>query len=236
MHQAGTLAVALIAGGRSTRMGRDKAWLQDAAGRELWRGRLDLLKELGAGEILISCREDQKELAGRGARLIHDQWVDAGPMGGIVSCLEAVGADRLLVLAVDLPGITLKVLTALLAASQGEPVTGSPPCRQCPEPGLEGQANDLPPDSSSPRGAVFLCRGLLEPLVGVYPKAMAETGRRRLEAGNLALRGWIQEAQAAGLMQVLVAPWEWEEMFVNVNDPETWARWTRSQDPEPQAD
>ena len=53
------LAVALIAGGRSTRMGQDKARLPMPTGGELWQDRLDLLKQCGTSEIMISCRRDQ---------------------------------------------------------------------------------------------------------------------------------------------------------------------------------
>ena len=115
--QTKTLAVALMAGGKSTRMGRDKASLPDRDGQKLWRGRLDLLRGLGAGEVLISCREEQTYWAEGGARLVFDQWADAGPLGGIVSCLEAMEAERWLVLAVDLPALTREALEALVAGA-----------------------------------------------------------------------------------------------------------------------
>ena len=195
MKEAGTLAVALMAGGRSTRMGRDKALLVDRKGREFWRGRLELLRQMGAAEVFISCREDQGYLAESGARLVFDQWENTGPMGGIVSCLEAMEADRLLVLAVDLPEMTRAELTALLTAAG------------------EG-------------GAVFRCGRFLEPLVAVYPKAMAGSGRRRLEAGEFALLEWIAEAGEA--MRGLEVPEEEAGRFVNVNDPAAWERWVTS--------
>ncbi len=197
MMQAGTLAVALMAGGRSTRMGRDKARLLDREGRELWRGRLELLRQLAAGEVLISCREDQAYMAESGAQLVFDQWENAGPMGGIVSCLEAMKADRLLVLAVDLPGMTREGLEALFeAAGNG--------------------------------GAVYRSGGFLQPLVAVYPKSMAASGRRRLEAGDFALRGWV--AEAGGTMRELEAPAKEVGLFVNVNDPASWERWINGDD------
>ena len=181
-----------MAGGRSTRMGRDKARLLDREGRELWRGRLELLRQLGAGEILISCREDQDYLAESGVRLVFDQWEDAGPLGGMVSCLEAMHAERLLVLAVDLPGMTREGLETLIAAA-------------------------------GPGGAVFCYAGGLEPLAAVYPKLMATSGRRRLEAGELSLQGWIREAGET--MRVLEPPAAASGLFVNVNDPAAWDRW-----------
>ena len=192
MKQMETLAVALMAGGRSTRMGRDKACLMDRKGREFWRGRLELLCQMGATEVFISCREDQGYLAESGAQLVFDQWENAGPMGGIVSCLEEMKADRLMVLAVDLPEMTRAGLTALLTAAG------------------EG-------------GAVFRCGRFLEPLVAVYPKAMAGSGRRRLEDGEFALLEWI--TKDGEVMRELQVPASEEALFMNVNDPAAWDRW-----------
>ena len=173
-------------------MGLDKALLTDREGQELWRRQLALLEKMGAAEVLISCRVEQHYLRDSDAQLVHDRWVDAGPLSGIVRCLEVMSAERLLVLAVDLPGITEEVLNLLL---------------QTP-----GQG-----------GAVYHRHGFLEPLVAAYPKAMAESGRRRLVAGEFALSDWIKEAGDA--MQEVEMPEEWIGRFVNINNPAAWQRW-----------
>lgn len=117
MMRMGTTAVALMAGGKSMRMGRDKACLPDRNGKFLWVGRLELLRQIATSEVLISCREEQGYLEESGARLVYDRWLDAGPLGGIVSCLEAMQAERLLVLAVDMPAMTRDALEWLLKAA-----------------------------------------------------------------------------------------------------------------------
>ena len=193
-RSAGDFAAALIGGGRSRRMGRDKGQLRDGAGRELWRRQLDLLRGLGTGELLLSCRAEQGYAVEEGLRLVWDGWEDGGPLGGIVGCLEAMAAPRLLVLPVDLPNMTKEVLEFLLeSASAGE------------------------------RGAVFRRGGFLEPMAAVYPRAMAEAGRRRLAAGDGALRDWI--AEAGGAMAVLDLPERWAGAFANVNDAAAWQAW-----------
>lgn len=196
-------AVALMAGGRSSRMGRDKARLVDRDGKELWRGRLELLVGVAgwvpgwSGETLISCREDQNYLSEAGAERVRDVWPEAGPLGGIVGCLEKMTADLLLVMAVDLPSMNREVLTALLTTSMESDCGG--------------------------KGAVFCLNGFYEPLAAVYPKAMAPAGRRRLEAGQGALRDWIAESR--DWMCVMKLPEKWIPAFRNVNGPADWERW-----------
>ena len=144
-------AAALIAGGRSRRMGCDKARLRTGDGVELWRRQLLVLRELGAEELLISCRPDQLHFAEEpGVRLVFDEWPDAGPLGGIVSCLESASADRLIVLGVDMPLMTAGVLRHLLSHSRPE------------------------------RGAVFCNGRFFEPLAALYLKRMAADGQDRL--------------------------------------------------------
>ena len=219
MMSGKTLAVALMAGGRSTRMGQDKACLKDREGRPLWQGRLMLLQELKADEVLISCREAQPYLAESGDRLVFDRWENAGPLGGIVSCLEAMQSDFLLVLAVDLPGMTKLGLETLLAAAMPQGFADSPSL-----PALYAGANGQDGMPKAPSfGAVFRNGGFLEPLVAVYPKWMAASGWRRLEDGQFSLQQWIGEAGAA--IQIVDAPAEWAGLFANLNDPVSWERW-----------
>lgn len=195
MNRLGSdFAGALIGGGRSRRMGRDKGQLRDGGGRELWRRQVDLLRGLGAGELLLSCRAEQGYMAEEGLRLVWDEWEAGGPLGGIVGCLEAMRAPLLVVLAVDLPDMARDVLTCLLEAAR-----------------------------KGGGGAVFRRRGFLEPLAAVYPRAMAEMGRRRLAAGDCALRDWI--AEGSELMAVLDLPECWEGAFVNINDAAAWQAW-----------
>ena len=197
------LAVALIAGGRSTRMGQDKARLPMPTGGELWQDRLDLLKQCGTSEVMISCRRDQDFSAESGVNLVFDQHHDAGPMGGIVSCLQAMHSEWLLVLGVDLPGVTHSILLFLI------------------------EAMDKAPDTSgrSPQGVVFRRGKFLEPLLAIYPKSMAASGQQRLAAGKLALKDWILAEEPTAPMRVLNAPAEWDHQLENINDPASWKRW-----------
>jgi len=96
----------VLVGGRARRFGRDKlrepfrgslggAWLVDQPIRAL---------ESAFGPCIWLVGDADPQVAVRGARHIPDRWPGAGPLGGILTALEA--AQRgVFVLAGDLPGI-----------------------------------------------------------------------------------------------------------------------------------
>lgn len=104
----------VLAGGRSRRMGTDKALLEHE-GQPLWRRQHALLRAAGASEVLISARDDQAWSAG--LPVVHDATPDCGPLSGIIAGLRAARTDHLLVVAVDLPRLPLAWLHALIAAA-----------------------------------------------------------------------------------------------------------------------
>ena len=104
------IASVLLAGGRSTRMGRDKAWM-DLRGRPLWSVQWDKLQMLKPAQSFISCRVDQGFEA-CGLPLIYDSPNASSPLEALAGCLHAV-KKPMLVLAVDLPDMSDAVLRLL---------------------------------------------------------------------------------------------------------------------------
>jgi len=104
----------ILAGGRSTRMGRDKARL-DLDGQPLLARQIALARSLGPVEILISARRET-DYRDFHCPVVPDRVPEAGPLAGIAAALEAARAPLGLVLAVDLPHLTRTVLERLLAA------------------------------------------------------------------------------------------------------------------------
>ncbi len=102
-----SFAAVLLCGGRSTRMGRDKAFI-DWHGRPLWQVQLEKLQQLGPERLLISCRAEQNIVSD--VEMVFDP-IDAndGPLGAITRCLERVRMP-LLVLAVDMPWMSVAFL------------------------------------------------------------------------------------------------------------------------------
>lgn len=98
----------VLAGGKSSRMGRDKALLD-------WRGRT-LLEHM---VDLLTSATDLVRVVGRDQ--LPDQVTDCGPLGGILTALRISEADANLVVAVDLPLLTkefLKYLRERLESSE----------------------------------------------------------------------------------------------------------------------
>ena len=107
-------AVAILAGGRSTRMGRDKAQLV-FEGRTLLERQVALAWSLGPREVWVAGRTDA-ELGGVRARGVNDAQPGQGPLGGLAAVLAAANAAHVLVLAVDMPALTDDFLRRLLTA------------------------------------------------------------------------------------------------------------------------
>lgn len=108
-------AVALLVGGRSQRMGCDKAMLP-WGGVPLWERQLRTLEALEPVEVFVcaGARADLAVEASRG-RVLADLPGGRGPMAGIAAVLAETRCERVVVLAVDLPGMTSEFLAALVA-------------------------------------------------------------------------------------------------------------------------
>ncbi|GHH55627.1 molybdenum cofactor guanylyltransferase [[Pseudomonas] boreopolis] len=98
----------VLAGGGSTRMGRDKAGL-DWQGRPLIEHMQDLLRSAGAHRVVVSGDYPQYDA-------IADRRPGLGPLGGLHSAAAALPDGTLLVVPVDMPRLTTALLCRLLAA------------------------------------------------------------------------------------------------------------------------
>lgn len=102
----------ILAGGKSTRMGQDKAEMT-YYGRPQWQYLKSLTEEKGI-ETFISCRAEQSGLFA-GERIIEDTFIGLGPLGAILSAFRHDPDAAWLVLACDLPLLDEATLDYLLA-------------------------------------------------------------------------------------------------------------------------
>lgn len=107
----------ILAGGQSARMGRDKAGLL-LAGETLLARQIKLVQAVGATEVFISGRAG-RDYVRFGCPVLTDNFPQAGPLAGIESALQKCRNPLLLVLAVDMPQMSVAVLEELIKQSGG---------------------------------------------------------------------------------------------------------------------
>src|SRR5690349_130325 len=89
-HVAGgcmNFSAVILAGGKSSRMGRDKAWLE-INGQILLTRQIELVQAGGATEVFISGRAGM-DYSAFGCRVLQDRFPNAGPLAGIERALDA---------------------------------------------------------------------------------------------------------------------------------------------------
>ncbi|MEO5715497.1 MAG: NTP transferase domain-containing protein [Luteolibacter sp.] len=111
----------VLAGGRSSRMGTDKAALVHPDGRPLARRTCDLLREAGCEAVVLSLRHDQEIPDGfadfENLTVVRDPAGEsAGPIAGMVGGMRLHPEADWLVLACDLPRLDVATLTTLVGS------------------------------------------------------------------------------------------------------------------------
>lgn len=185
-----TFDAALIAGGRSTRFGKDKAFA-DWKRSPLYAHQLHVLASLRPDAIWLSANEDQPfPQVLEGVTRLNDGESDLGPIGGFVRVFRESNADRVLVLGVDLPCMSPEYLDRLLDIGPGVGIV--------PHNGEYWE----PLAALYPREAML---SLLE---------------KSLAAGKRKLQSVLDEAFESGLVTRLSIDPSETDLFLNVNTPE----------------
>jgi len=111
----------VLAGGRSIRMGSDKAALQHPDGRALARRCSDLLADAGCDTVVLSLRYDQEIPPGfvnrSGVLIARDpEGGSEGPLAGMLAAMRLRPDADWLVLACDLPRLDRSTLVHLISS------------------------------------------------------------------------------------------------------------------------
>ncbi len=186
-----TLAAAVLTGGKSSRMGTDKAFLPlPVCPDETFLSHTLRLVEHFSSVMLSVAVEDDKYLP-FGIRQIADRWPEIGPMGGIASCLSATDADGLLVLACDTPFLSEQLIARLEATWAAHP-----------------EAECIYPTDPE---------GRLQPLCAIYSRKALPHFLRSISEEHYALRHVIDKLNALPLTldETLAA-----QASANINTPE----------------
>ena len=186
------MPAAVLAGGASKRMGRPKAALPWGAGNllEFQTGRLSMFFR----EVFIVVKENPDFPIGP-AKVLLDRSPDYAAIHGLLRALEEAD-DRILILAVDLPGLNHDVI------------------REIAQRGLKTPAAALIPEAD----------GRLQPLAAVWRKSAARFAKMRIDKGMLSLAALADEVAAEILPEKVWRPLDPSRAaFANMNTLADWA-------------
>jgi molybdopterin-guanine dinucleotide biosynthesis protein A len=108
------VAAFVLAGGKSVRMGQDKAFV-------VWEASTLLQRALAVSEAVaaVTCIVGAREKFAAHGRVVEDIFRERGPLGGIHAALSMTDQELNLVLAVDLPFVTPALLAFLIERARG---------------------------------------------------------------------------------------------------------------------
>jgi len=180
----------LLAGGKSRRMGRDKALLPYGDGL-LWEHQIATLRAAGFENIAISVAADRQDSTSFCDHypILSDSYPGAGPMNGVYEALLWSPTPLVLVLAVDLPFVTEVFLGELYRAST-------------PEIGVVPKLGDN-----------------FEPVVAIYPKSRKSEVLAQIHAGHCKLQSLVQIGIEKAWLHSKAVSASATSQFVNWNNP-----------------
>lgn len=184
--------IAILAGGKSMRMGRDKAEMT-------WRGVSALEKlcreaQACGAQVVVVGRKPPENWPLKNAVFVPDETPYLGPLGGLQSALRFAKSreySRLLCTACDMPLIDATAFSWLFEQS-----------RIC----------------AAPHGVVAMRDENLEPLFAIYSVHVLPLIENRLRENRRSLLGLIERGDFA----TVEAPPEIAAKLLNLNTPEAW--------------
>lgn len=163
MGRADNYSLLLLAGGKSSRMGTNKAELL-YEGRTFVENLIEKAKILGIEKIYLSGYQK----AGEDVQVVYDIYPEIGPLGGLHAGLTSAQTTYCLVLPVDVPQIPKDFLEELLRFHEQEVTNKEKP-------------------------TLAERDGFVEPLIGIYPVSMVSYIEERINAQRFSVFRMIQE-------------------------------------------
>lgn len=188
MGRADNYSLLLLAGGKSSRMGTNKAELL-YEGRTFVENLIEKAKCLGLQKIYLSGYQNELE----NIQVVYDIYPEIGPLGGLHAGLLAVQTPYCLVLPVDIPQIPVGLLEELLDTHKKQI--------------LDCEMEKLP--------LVVERDGFMEPLIGVYPASMLEFIEDRIKARRLSVFRMLKEWGSRNFVADLPA---WQIANINTKE------------------
>lgn len=183
------VTVFILAGGKSTRMGTDKAFAH-LDGRTLLARALDLARSVSSEVRIVG---DKAKFAPF-APVVEDVFPGCGPLGGIHAALRSSQTELNVILAVDVPFVSLALLQHLITRARS---------------------------ASSAIATVPHSTGGWQPLCAVYRRGFANAAEQALGQGRYKIDALFSETntQAVGQEELETAGFS-PRIFRNLNTPE----------------
>lgn len=157
MNRVDNYSLLLLAGGKSSRMGRNKAELQ-YEGKTFVQQMVLKARRLGIRHIYISGFSEEMD----DVTIVWDQFHDRGPLGGLHACMKKIHTPFCLVLPIDAPKLPQTVLEELLDWHEHH------------RSALQG-GKEIP--------LTWVHGDRIEPLIAVYPVVMADAIAEMIREG-----------------------------------------------------
>ena len=197
VHRSTQTSGIILAGGNSSRMGKNKALLPLPGNQAVtFVGYLVSILEECCSETLIVARDQAqaREYVFPGVRVVIDETPGIGPLMGLYSGLSAIHTTHALVVAVDLPYVQPALLSFLLS-------------------------QPLPADTL----LIPLVHNIPQVLLAIYPRSILRFVREQLQLGRRDLRCLLKVAPVQFVEEVQLLQNDPQLCsFINVNTPEEW--------------
>ncbi|MCH8919952.1 MAG: molybdenum cofactor guanylyltransferase [Chloroflexi bacterium] len=186
----GEVIGAVLAGGRSRRVGGDKPLLE-VGGQTLARRAVDALRLARLDVTLVLRAHQPVPLTAHTISVIRDEVADAGPLGGLHALLRWLPAEWALVVPCDQPFLTPDLLRGLLAQPREDADA------------IVGRPANLP-----------------EPLPGLYRRSSLGVIERALNQGERSLRELLSKLRLREIPAATLCRWDPRLLsYLNVNTP-----------------
>ena len=182
---------AVLIGGASRRMGRDKALLP-VEGQPLAERVARTLERVVSRVVLVGRDREDDRFPDR--TILADRFPGQGPLAGLHAALLDAAGEPVFLAACDLPGLTPRLIRWVIG--------------------------DGPVARDAPQARVPVAEGRLQPLCALYGPACLGPAEEALEAGRLSMHRFLEDLDVITKPLTPDLPFYDPDLLVNWNEPD----------------
>ncbi|MEK7808275.1 MAG: molybdenum cofactor guanylyltransferase [Chloroflexota bacterium] len=194
-------SIAILSGGKSSRMGTDKALLP-IEGKTMIEHIIAQVKDIGDEVIVITNTPEGYKFLN--LPIFTDVIPDKGALGGLYTAIDAASHPYTLILACDMPFVNRDLLRYMIS--------------------LAPEADAVIPKIAAPDGEKKKS-GMAEPLRAIYSKACLAPIRKCIDEDNLKMIAFFKDVKLRWIDEEEIRKFDAELVtFMNANTPEEFER------------